>query len=114
MASHGAATAGNVGSIYRPPVVAAADNAWHGQAGLICGLLALFMCGILAAAPGLYFSMSALSTAKANGTSKTLAYAGIVLNVLGIVATLAMIAVMGLAFAVQASSDPFAPSPYGY
>lgn len=92
------------------------------MAGLICGVLSMFLCGVLAAAPGLYFSWSARGIAKQQGRGTGLATTGLVLNGLGIVVTVVSIIFMILAFAVAASSgqpDPMMEfnnmqGPYGY
>ncbi len=82
---------------------------WHEQASLICGVLSIFLCGALASIPGLYFSWSAMAQAKAQGKSSNLAVIGLVLNILGILITFAMIAVMlaMFVFAASATTDPY-------
>lgn len=101
---------------------ATTDSNWQEMAGLICGLLSMFMFGIFASAPGLYFSWTAISKAKAGGTSTRLGVVGIVLNCLGIVATVivAVLVVLMIAMSMTPGGDPmmdggmYGPSPYGY
>ena len=85
------------------------------MAGLVCGVLSIFMLGIFAAAPGLYFSWTALSKAKANGSSTRLGTIGLLLNIMGIVATIAMVLLLILIVAMQLSvgTDTYGPEMYG-
>ena len=95
---------------------------WHEMAGLICGVLSMFLFGVFAAVPGLYFSFSARKIATQQGRGTGLSTTGIVLNGLGILATIAFVAIFLLMIVVAASSgqqDPMmqmqgAYPGYGY
>lgn len=103
------------------------DKDWHEMAGLICGVVSMFLCGIFVAAPGLYFSNSARGIAKAQGRGTGLATTGLVLNSIGVLVTFAWIALFILTMVLSASGqpDPMMPGmdgmnggdpygPYGY
>ncbi len=98
----------------------ASKDQWHEKAGLICGALSIFLCGAFASIPGIYFSWSSLTQAKAQGRSTTLSNVGLVLNVLGILATIVAIGLMIL-MVIMASVAPTGnefdysqPDPYGF
>ena len=81
------------------------------MAGLICGVLSVFLCGIFSAVPGLYFSFSARKVAKQQGRGTGLSTTGIVLNALGIVATIAMVVIFLLVIVMAASTGASQPDP---
>ena len=93
---------------------------WHEMAGLICGVVSMFFCGIFAAAPGFYFSWSARGVAQSQGRGTGLATTGLVLNGIGILVTFAWFAIVLLTIAMSASQpDPMMDfnsmnNPYGY
>jgi hypothetical protein len=99
------------------------DKDWHEMAGLICGVVSMFFCGIFLAAPGLYFSFSARGVAKKEGRGTGLATTGIVLNGIGVLVTFAWIAIFILTMMMSAGGQPDpmmnyqgmnGPGPYGY
>ena len=83
------------------------------MAGLICGVLSMFLFGILAAAPGMYFSISARKIAVLQGRGTGLSTAGIVLNGLGILATFAAVAILIITIVIAASSGQQDPMMQG-
>ena len=87
------------------------SNHWHGMAGVICGVVSVFLCGLITAVPGLYFSWSSLSQAKQTGESKSTAYVGLGLNSLGIVLTVLAVLIFLCVGIMQANTSPYG---YGY
>jgi Domain of unknown function (DUF4190)/GYF domain 2 len=92
-----------------PPIIAASPPPWSGSpattgtngmavAGFAFGLLGLFCCGPLFSIPGIVLSCVALSQIKSDPmrhTDRGLAMAGLVLSIIGLVAGLASIPLLG-------------------
>ncbi|MCC7334820.1 MAG: zinc ribbon domain-containing protein [Pirellulaceae bacterium] len=116
------ATVGSSAASAHQPVQAipASKDQWHEKAGLICGVLSMFMCGVFASIPGIYFSWSSLTQAKAQGRSTTLSNVGLLLNGLGILATIVGIGLFILMVVMASMSqtgsefDYVQPMPPGY
>ena len=85
---------------------------WHQTAGLICGVISIFFCGIFTAIPGLFFSWSAFSKAKREGKPTGLAMTGLVLNGAGVLISIVLIGITILATLMSVGSG--APDPGVY
>lgn len=96
-------------------VISKPSDDWHLAAGLICGVLSIFACGLLASIPGIYFSWSAIASRRKSGGGVGLGYLAMGLNGLGVLISILCTLLMIAAFVASASAAAGpAVDPYGY